>query len=185
MVEYPSDRIELYRQFISRFARPRWPDSNLPEPIPDSLISQLEIDFSVTFPTSLRLFLSCYGGAYVAELRDTWLHAGHQLSCPVPMDEFFDFETMHLENGTSWLAPIPKCIAKTADISSANAFDYLIAFAGDGGGNWFCFCKADCIANTDDLPVFYFDHDGGAIEKLACGLDDLIKMYLRLPARQL
>jgi hypothetical protein len=35
---------------------------------------------------------------------------------------------------------------------------------------------------VDDAPVFFFDHDGGDIECIAAGLEELIRLYLRLPA---
>jgi hypothetical protein len=177
------ERTELYERFVGRFGCPRWGERDVSRPMSADSIALLERELSVCFPVSLSQFLGRHGDVSLAELSRTWLFSKDR-ACPVPMDEVFGPKTMPLANGTAWLAPIPATVSGAADIHSDNAFRHLIAFAGDTSGNWFCFRRIDCAKRSDDLPVFYFDHDGGAIEQISPTLDDLIRRYLMLPAAQ-
>ena len=171
--------ISIYKQFVNCFGSSCFGENQISNPISDTQMDQLETELMVCFPESLALFLQHHGPVRLDKLSQACLFT-EETDIPIPINEFWGQDTMKLANGTPWLAPIPSEISGTDKIESANAFDYLFSFAGDDQGNWFCFRRIDCNAKCKDLPVFFFDHDGGEIEQIAEGLEDLIRLYMRV-----
>ena len=46
-------------------------------------------------------------------------------------------------------------------------------------GDYFCFPKSQDA--TDDLPIYFFDHEFDEITCIASGLDELLTAYLSRP----
>ena len=99
------ERAELYSRFVERYGRARWNETGISRPISEQDVAKLQQRLGVVFPQSLRLFLTSHGDVAVPELSRTWLFADDR-TCPVPIEEFFGYDTMPLANQTAWLAPV-------------------------------------------------------------------------------
>jgi hypothetical protein len=179
-------RLALYRDFERRFREPdHFPAPDPPTPVDPAEIDAAERQLGCPFPFSYRVFVAAVGPCDVRGLQDAWLHSRVRKSgddaVPVPFTDLWHPATIVRQCRDEWWAPIPAALAGGTAVDSGVAWKYLIPFAGDGLGNWHCFPRPATTLAPDDLPVFYFDHDGGDIEPLASGLDDLLRQYLRLP----
>ena len=173
------DRISLFREFERRFRKPR----AYPAPPAASLLAAADVDaaereLSCRLPNAYREFVTEVGACEVRGLSDAWLF-NRQADVPVPFDALWPPRDIVRQCDHEWLAPIPSEITGGAAVTSDVAWKYLLPFAGDAGGNWFCFRRQS--VEVDDAPVYYFDHDGGDIERIATGLEELIRRYLQIP----
>ena len=174
------DRLSAFREFEQRFRKPHgYPAPPPPVPLSPTDVDAVERVLQCRFPTSYREFVTSIGPCEVRGLGDTWIF-NRGVAIPVPFESLWPPQTVVKQYQHEWLAPIPAELAGGSAVASDVAWKYLLPFASDGGGNWHSFRRQS--ANLDDAPVYYFDHDGGAIEQIAPGLEQLIRMYLELPA---
>jgi hypothetical protein len=177
----PEARIALHRSFEERFRKPRgYPAPPPPSPIPATAVATVEAELLCHFPDSYRAFVTTVGPCQVRGLGDAFLSGrGLHESFPQPFESLWGPQTVLKQVREEWFAPIPAEIAGGTAVASDVAWKYLLPFASDAFGNWHCFPRQP--ARQDDLPVYYFDHDGGAIERIAEGLDELLEQFLRIP----
>ena len=169
-------RVAAFRAFEERFRKPRgYPAPPPPVPVSDEAVDAVERDLRCRLPDSYRHFVTAVGPCQVRGLGDAWIGTD---GVPVPFETLWHPADIVKQCGEEWLAPIPAELAGGEAVDSDVAWKYLLPFASDGLGNWHCFRRQS--APADDLPVYYFDHDGGDIEPIANGLDDLIRQYLRV-----
>jgi hypothetical protein len=176
-------RVALYRAFEARFREPRGFRAP-PEPVPvdPEAVGRVEVALNCRFPDSYRTFVTTVGPCDVRGLSDARRALRREsASYPLPFESLWHPDNSLRQCGEAWYAPIPAELAGGAAVDSDVAWKYLLPFGSDGSGNWHCFPRQPFPA--PDLPVYYFDHDGGDMERLAEGFDDLIERFLAMPAR--
>jgi hypothetical protein len=161
----PANRTTLYQKFVARF-RPATSDYRIVS-VTSNDIEAAESAIGSKLPASYRTFVTEFG-------------AGDN---DVPEDpifavaEIWDPRTIVRQVHEEWLAPIPACLNDGVPVASDVAWKYLTPFASEQShGHWFCFPRT--VAASDDAPVFYFNHDGGDIERIADDFDDMIQRIL-------
>lgn len=175
-----ADRISTFRAFEERFRKPRgYPAPPEPVRVAPHEVEAVERALSCRLPTTYRQFVTQVGPCEVRGLSDLWLFNNHA-DVPVPFESLWAPHAIQKQCGYEWFTPIPAEVSGGPPVASDAAWKYLLPFASDGGGNWHCFRRQS--ADVDDAPVYFFDHDGGEIERVAAGLEALIRLYLRLPA---
>ena len=181
MTPIQAKRAALYRSFEDRFRNAyAQPAAVAPKAIDPASVAQVELALNCRFPDSYRAFVTTVGPCEVRGLSDAWLATGRAtVAYPMPFDFLWHPQDTLKQCGEEWLAPIPAELAGGAAVASDVAWKYLLPFASDGAGNWHCFPRQPFP--TPDLPVYYFDHDGGDIDRIAAGLEDLIERYLGIP----
>ncbi|MEX2216383.1 MAG: SMI1/KNR4 family protein [Phycisphaeraceae bacterium] len=173
------DRIALYQAFVDRFRSPD-PSNSQPVPIAPDEVHRLESKLHCRLPASYHALMTHFGAADVRLLSDLWLDRDSRIECPVPMGWIWSPERIVSQCEEPWLAPIPSFLTDGAPIKSDIAWKHLIPFATEREeDNWFCFRRVS--TQSDDQPVYFFDHDGGDIEQISSGLDELLRRYLELP----
>lgn len=177
------NQIALFRTFEERFRKPDgWPAPPAPIPIPAKSIENLEIEISSMLPSSYRKFMTNVGPCVVQGLADAWL-LNSTIDTPPPFETLLSPSEIAKECSVEWLTIIPAKISGGQPIKDV-AWNYLVPFAMDGGGNWHCFQRN--AEKVDDAPVFYFDHDGGEIKQVADGLVQLVERFSKLtPSQQI
>lgn len=179
-MESNTDRISAFRAFEQRFRKPRgYPAPPAPVPVTLEEVEAVERVLSCRLPKTYHEFVTEVGPCEVRGLTDSWLFNRHA-DVPVPFKSLWPPHDVVRQCDEQWLAPIPAEVTGGSPVASDVAWKYLLPFASDGGGNWHCFRRQS--SHADDAPVYFFDHDGGEIERIAAGLEDLIRLYLlRLP----
>jgi hypothetical protein len=178
-MEPNADRITTFRAFEKRFRKERfYPAPSAPLPIAPEVIDEVEQALVCRMPKSYREFMTTVGPCSVRGLNDSWLF-NHRDDVPVPFETLWSPWAIVQQCEYEWLAPIPAELTGGSPAASEVAWKFLLPFAVDGGGNWHCFRRQS--ADVDDAPIYYFDHDGGAIDCVASGLEELIRVYMRLP----
>jgi hypothetical protein len=162
----PSNRTSLYRQFVDRF-RPAASRCRV------ARVTQADIDaaesvIGCTLPTSYRTFVTEVGAGENDEPDDLSLRVA----------EIWEPELIVRQVNEEWWAPIPADLTGGQPVASDVAWNHLTPFASEQShGFWFCFPRVP--DRPDDAPVFFFNHDGGDIERVAEGFDDMIQRILR------
>lgn len=161
----PSDRTSLYRQFADRF-RPAASGCRV-VPVTHGEIDAAETIIGCKLPTSYRTFVTEVGAGDNDEPSDAGLRVA----------EIWQPEFVVRQVKEEWWAPIPAFLTGGQSIASDVAWKHLTPFASEEShGFWFCFPRAQ--DRSDDAPVFFFNHDGGDIERVADGFDDMIRRLL-------
>jgi hypothetical protein len=172
--------LELFREFEKKFRKPRYhPAPPAPVPISNDEVDALERTLRCHLPKSYREFVTNIGPCRVGGLCDAWLFKDEaQRDIPVAFESLWSPEEIIAQCEQPWHAPIPAELAGGSPVPLDLPWKYLIPFAGDDGGHWHCFGRQD--SPTEDSAVYFFDHDGGDISKIALGLVDLIRAYMQL-----
>jgi len=157
-----ADRTLLYRQFVHRF-RPATSGCRVVS-VTRGDIDAAESLVGCKLPTSYRTFVTEVGAGDNEVPNDpTFMVA-----------EIWQPEWIVRQVKDEWRAPIPALLTGGQAIASDVAWKHLTPFASEQShGYWFCFPRA--LALSDDAPVFYFNHDGGDIERVADSFDDMIR----------
>jgi hypothetical protein len=161
----PANRVSLYQQFADRF-RPAASGHRV-VPATHGDIDTAESFVGCKFPTSYRTFVTEVGAGDSDEPDDPKFMVA----------EIWQPELSVRQAKEQWRAPIPAFLTAGQPIASDVAWKHLTPFASERShGFWFCFPRL--LALCDDAPVFYFNHDGGDIERVADGFDDMIHRIL-------
>jgi hypothetical protein len=159
-------RSSLYRQFAAHF-RPAARGCRV-VPVTAAEIDAAEASLGCTLPVSYRDLVIQVGAGENDEPNDLMLN----------VREIWQPALIVRQVGQPWLAPIPASLTGGQPIASDVAWTHLTPFASEQShGHWFCFPRS--VQRPDDAPVFFFDHDGGGIERVADGFVDMIERLLR------
>src|SRR5688572_17545618 len=159
-----SDRISLYHQFVDRF---RAGSGCRVVPVTHGDIDAAEATIGCKLPASYRTFVTEVGAGDNHEPEEPNLSVA----------EIWQPEFIVRQVREEWLAPIPAFLTGGQAIASDVAWKHVTPFASEQShGFWFCFPRV--LELSDDAPVFFFNHDGGDIEQVAEGFDDMIRRIL-------
>lgn len=160
-----AERTLLYRQFAARFRRRASRCRVIPVTYRE--IDEAEVVIGCKLPESYRIFVSEVGAGDHDEPNDVELRVA----------EIWAPELIVSQVKEEWRAPIPAFLTGGQPIASDVAWKHLTPFASEQShGFWFCFPRSQ--DRFDDAPVFFFNHDGGDIERVADGFDDMIRRLL-------
>lgn len=134
---------------------------------PPGTLADVESRLGVAFPDSFKEFLREYGEVAVVDCGD--LHPY--------IDVITGPRVLLRMNRQPWLTILPGHITGRLDDAEGDVFEYLVAFAMDGGGNYVGFPR--CRIPNDDLPVLFFDHDLGGLHQVAPSFDEFLWRYVR------
>jgi hypothetical protein len=126
-----------------------WGSKQSMSPIDNSDISELESRLNVILPDSYKYLISTYGLLHTPNVLTKICDLGVEIS------EVQDF--LSLEDVSS--------LSKLYEMSGMPKGHIL--FASDCKGNMFCFKLTDCESKQVDIPVWFFDHDGGTVKKVS------------------
>jgi|GEM_PF-4846271 len=161
-------RTSLYQAFTARF-RPEASRTDVVA-VTNQEIDIAEAAIGCKLPRSYRTFVTGFG-AGDNDLPD---------NAPLMLAEIWHPERIVKQMNSPWMAPIPEFLTGGTPLSRDVAWKHLTPFGSEqSDGYWFCFRRE--LGVTDDLPVFYFSHDGGDIEQVADSFDNLIEQMLNLP----
>jgi len=176
-----TDRVTRYRMFATRFWAGGEGDSRWDlKPVAIADIERAEAELGAKLPSSYKAFATQVGVGPFRLLGDAW-SSSQDRGCPIPLENFWGPAAIVRQCREKWLAPIPAEVSGGPAIASEVAWKYLLPFGRDGNSDyWHCFQRQS--GEADDLPVYVFDSDGGDIERVSRGLDELIDRFLQLPA---
>lgn len=161
-----SDRTTLYRQFIDTFRAPESHGRVIP--VTHAEIDATESTIASKLPNSYRTFVTKFGAGENEEPEELYLKVA----------EIWQPELIVRQVKQEWRAPIPAFLNEGSPVASDVAWKYLTPFASEEShGFWFCFPREQI--RSDDAPVYFFNHDGGDIEQVADGFDDMIRKIIR------
>ena len=156
-------RSELHSQFFAKFS------SGTPQPTSTDALRVAEKELGIILPEAYKQFvgkyhLPCAGMGESVERMPEFT--------PISLAEMLEIARR------GWLTILPMHITGKQENAKGNVFEYLVPFGADeGGSNYFCFPR--CNAPSDDLPVFFFDHDFGGATQIAPSFDAMLLGYLK------
>jgi hypothetical protein len=161
----PTNRPSLHRAFVARF-RPATSRYRA-VPVTAMNLDAMESAIQCRLPASYRQFVTQFGAGENEEPD----HPALRIS------EIWQPQWIIKQVNQPWTSPIPADVTGAQPIASDVAWKHLTPFGSEQShGHWFCFPRLR--EAVDDAPVFFFDHDGGAIEQVADGFDDMLVRIL-------
>ena len=131
-------------RFITQWTHP----SFAPDPVAESELESTEGRLETRLP---------------AEYREAVLQFGLPRPTSALLEAIVDQE-LRLRDVSDFLSP-SEIVSVTEDWRELGLPEQFVAFATDCMGNLFCFPKNS--EASDELPVYYFNHDSGAVDKIA------------------
>jgi hypothetical protein len=174
------ERLALFRRFVDRF-RPG-ASSPPPEPVAPDDVGAAEKTLDAYFPASITQFWLAHGCGAMPVLAASSPGFPRSADSPIPFQRLFSPGEVVRETQTPRYGPLPASVTGADDVDRDDAWKYVLPIAIDARGRWHCLMRHYNVEN--DLPVYYFDYEAGAISEVASGFDDLLQAYLRLPEPQ-
>ncbi|HZF28241.1 MAG TPA: SMI1/KNR4 family protein [Gammaproteobacteria bacterium] len=150
-------RLDLYRAFVEKWTHPQY----RPVPATPDALDAVEREFKIALPAAYREYMTNFGaGGPTSDLLHSIVEA--------------DLDTHDLGQIYS-----PDGIGKMTTGWRRNGMpEELVAVAGDGMGNQFCFHIGECgDMRKDDARVWFFDHDVLQAEDTANGFEEWIREF--------
>ena len=154
-------REKLHSAFAARFATSDPP----PRAIDRLDIQCAEQKLGIYLPVSYKQFAMGFGALWTPQILEA-------------IPESYSTECWALQQ----ILAGPEIVQASEMYWSGGMSSELIGFASDCMGNLFCFHRSDIITTqTDDCPVWFFDHDFCSSHQLAPSFDAFLDSYLHLP----
>lgn len=146
---------DIFRAFIEKWTHPDY----RPDPVPESVLIQIEQNLQSRLPLSYKKFLEEFG----------------PVSTTLSLLSSIVEQSLSIHNLGEFLAP-GDVVEQTRAWQPLGLPADCIAFGVDALGNMFCFARAPLSeTELDDAGVLFFDHDEGTVTPISESFVDWIR----------
>ena len=153
--------MKTFDEIAKSFAE-KWAIENKKRRNSKQLLENIESEAVIKLPENFKTFINEYGEVYTPHLLDSICEGDHVLS---DIQNFLELEDI---------------IETTKSYESAGMDTGFLAFASDCMGNLFMFRKSECVEESEDAKVYFFDHDYVTIEQEEKSFSKLLQRYLKI-----
>lgn len=152
-----NDLTNAFQSFVSRYNKSQSTDKPT-----SGDIERVQHELGVVFPEKYKEFIMSFGSVYTPEILDVIVDNKVEQH---DIQEFKKTNDLVQLNKQYWSAGMP---------------DEYVAFASDSMGNMFCFKRSDLATKTEDVKIYFFDHDFVKVSTAANSFVELLDSYNRL-----
>lgn len=146
---------DIFREFVEKWTHP----SYQPDPVPESVLIQLEENLQSRLPLSYKKFLEEFG----------------PVSTTLSLLSSIVEQSLAIHNLGEFLAP-GDVVEQTRAWQPLGLPADCIAFGVDASGSMFCFTRAPLSeTEVDDAGVLFFDHDEGTVTPISESFVDWLR----------
>lgn len=151
---------DIFRAFVKKWTHP----SYRPDPVPESVLSQLEQNLQSRLPLSYKRFLEKFG----------------PVSTTLSLLSSIAEQSLAIHSLSEFLVP-DDVVEQTRIWQSLGMSADCIAFGLDASGNKFCFARTPLSeTDLDDTGVLFFDHDEGSVTPISESFVDWIREFVQI-----
>lgn len=152
---------DVFRAFVEKWTHP----SYRPDPVPESVLIQLEQNLKSRLPLSYKKFLQEFG----------------PVSTTLSLLSSIVEQSLAIHNLSEFLAP-GDVVEQTRAWQPLGLPADCISFGIDASGSMFCFSRATLSeTELDDVGVLFFDHDEGTVTSISKCFVDWLRELAEIP----